>query len=660
MSNILQGLNQNQIDVVTTIEGPVLCIAGAGAGKTTTLVRRVAWMIKKGIDPSKIRVMTFTKKAANMMIDRCRSYDEAAKMIRGGTFHSFGLQLVYKYHSVLGLSNNLTVIDQEDAENAVEICVKKLNFRNTFVSFPPKGAVHKIISYSTNNKVSLKKTIKKLHPEYINELDNIAKIADTYISYKIDQNVIDYDDCLSMSRLLLDIPEILKAEQDLCEYLLVDEYQDTNLTQAEIVKLLGGEKGNVMVVGDPAQSIYSFRGALHQNIFDFEKFWSNCKVIYLDINYRSTQGILDVANNIDESMSVRYPRKMIPTLEHLEGSKPTLITYPTERDESQDIVTKILEYRNLDIPFEEQAILVRSMTMGRHIEIELIARKIPYVVVGGIRLEQTSHVKDILSILKVYENIKDEISWYRILKLFPGVGNKTVDSIFYKIENVYEMNDIIDILKEHDHGKVNTTPLRESLDVCGLNLGVGDKIARIVDYMIPVMKQNIKYREDFDGRIKDLESLVTLASGFTSVSNFISTIVVDGPILSERVDEAKKTEPPMTISTIHGAKGLEWDVVYIPKLIDGHMPSWFSKDLEAREEELRIFYVGVTRAKKYLHLSITASTDGSRMTAPSPFIDETKIRKKMDSSYYRKVQTPIPKMKAEDLKQKLRAFVNKE
>ena len=657
--DILHGLNKHQIDVVTTIEGPVLCIAGAGAGKTTTLVRRAAYMIKEGIDPSKIRVMTFTKKAANMMIDRCRSYDEKAKLIKGGTFHSYGLQLVYKYHNILGLSNNLTVIDQEDAENAVEICIKKLNLRNTTASFPTKSAVHKIISYSMNNKVSLKASIRKIQPEFQTNLDDIARVADIYISYKIDQNVIDYDDCLSMARLLLDVPEVLKSEQELCEYLMVDEYQDTNLTQAEIVRLLGGEKGNVMAVGDPAQSIYSFRGALHQNIFDFEHFWSNCKVIYLDVNYRSTQGILDIANAIDETMATRYPRKMIPTHDHREGEKPTLITYAQDKEESTHISEKILQYRNSDIPFEEQAILVRSMSMGRHIEVELIAKKIPYVVVGGIRLEQTAHVKDILSILKINENFKDEISWYRILKLFPGVGSKTIDAIFHRISEVSDINDVIEILKNSDHGKINTRPLRESLAVCKSDEGVGGKLDKIITHMIPVMKQNTKYREDFDARVKDLESLVTLGTGFSNVSNFISTIVVDGPIMSERIDEAKKTEPPMTISTVHGAKGLEWEVVFFPKLIDGHLPSWFSRDADAREEELRIFYVGATRAKKHLHLSVTSTNDGTRMTAPSPFIDEAKLRRKLDCSYYRKQQTPIPRINAEELKTRMRSFVTK-
>lgn len=592
-------LNPAQLKAVQSTEGPHLIIAGAGSGKTRVLVYRVACLVEKGVRPDEILLLTFTRKAACEMLNRASLLlDERCQRVSGGTFHSFANAVLRKYAKVLGLSNNFTILDESDAQDTVNLIRTQLGFHKSEKRFPRKKAILEVISKSINKSEDLETVLYDEYPHFIEWLDEIKKIEREYAKYKRVKSLLDYDDLLVFLKELLvkntDIRALLSRKY---KYIMVDEYQDTNKLQAYIACLLTSEHKNIMVVGDDAQSIYSFRGANFKNIIDFPKIFKDTKIITLDENYRSTQPILNLTNRIiaqakegfEKSLYTRRPGE----------SRPVFVDCRDENSQSKYIADRILGLREEGVELGEIAVLFRSGWHSNDLEVELSSRNIPFVKYGGQKFVEAAHIKDIMAHLRVVYNIFDEVSWYRALLLIPGIGQKTAERI---------INDIV----FHKHGlKLNekigqrSDSLKKLFAILGeidiSRQAPADLIGLFLKYYQPLLKE--KY-DDFNKRLNDLDSLMHIASRYKALEQFLSDMALEPPERSIIATGPKdKDDSALTLSTIHSAKGLEWHTVFLIYVAEGHLPSYLSLENEEDiEEERRLFYVAATRAKDNLVL----------------------------------------------------------
>ena len=648
MVDILEGLNEAQIAAVTTVDGPVLCVAGAGTGKTKTLVHRCAWLAKQGVDPRAILLVTFTRRAAESMLRRARGILPECQAIAGGTFHAFGLNLLRRYHASLGLVQDFVVLDQGDAEDALERCIRKRGLRESGRTRFPKGrTVHRVLSHAANNAVPLKEATGRVAPDWLVAIKEFEELRKDYAAFKLNRGAVDYDDLLLLTELLLEDSSVLAAVRERTRYLMVDEYQDTNLVQARIVRMIGGESANVMVVGDPAQSIYAFRGARYLNIFDFEHFWPGCRRIQLEVNYRSLQPVLDVANAVDHSLAQRFDRRLVASRRG-PASKPRWQLFRTQFEEADEICSRVLEHSDDGISLAQQAILVRSMFAARQIELALLARKIPYRVFGGMRIDQAAHVKDLLALLRVTVNPADELSWIRLLKLVPGIGMVTAERVAAKLISAGTLDQVHAVLADITSTRTDVRSLRRALAAAvRADQDVAAGVAAAVDGLKPLFEQLADYQDNLRERLRDFDAVVVMAHGARSMAEFLQALAVDGPWMH---GEAGPLDPideqPLTLSTIDGAKGLEWQVVYIPMLTSGHLPSSYTLgDEQAYEEERRVFYVAVTRARDGLYLSRPAQHergDAAVLTQELPFLKEAGLHSLLDGGEARRAAGGTP------------------
>ncbi|MDO8525272.1 MAG: ATP-dependent helicase [Candidatus Omnitrophota bacterium] len=609
MLDLKDKLNPSQLSAVSALDGPVLVIAGAGSGKTRAIEYRVLNLVSKGVRPESILLLTFTRKAAHEMVSRASGHDPRCKHIDGGTFHSFAFKTLKRYSKALGLSNRFTILDESDSSEAVGRCAQKLGCFGDEKKFPKKDTIKNILSMSLNKAQSIVEVLEMEYPHFLKFASEIGKIRKVYASYKIEKGYLDYDDLLVYLKLLLEMEDMRKTISSRYKYVMVDEYQDTNTLQGDIAYLLASGHKNIMVVGDDAQSIYGFRGASHKNIMEFPKKFDECKIIKLEKNYRSAQSILDVANSVLENMDNKYSKCLLSTRKD-DLDRPKLNFFMNQYDEAEWIVDRIRSLQSEGVGLEEQAVLFRSAYVSISLQAELSKNGIPYQVFGGLKFYETAHVKDILSLLKIVMNIKDEIAWHRVLTMIDGVGPKTADNIIGEILAGGSLED----LPEKAPGE-NKVPKKSVSGVARLKkflsaargrdeIDPGAIYGLAFDYYAPLFK--LKF-DDWNIRVNDLEALRQITSGYEGLEELLADFAIEPPDRSVlRVEpEMSGGERPITLSTIHSAKGLEWDTVFLIGLVEGVLPSSFSLDNEEEiEEESRLFYVGITRAKNRLFLSV--------------------------------------------------------
>ncbi|MCL4385227.1 MAG: ATP-dependent helicase [Actinobacteria bacterium] len=628
-------LNTAQLEAVKIKEGPVLVIAGAGTGKTKTLVYRAARLVEEGVRPENILLLTFTRKAALNMLKRAsKILDERCGKISGGTFHSFANLILRKYAKFAGFNGNFTIIDENDAENAIGIIRARLGYNKTEKRFPLKHTVAELISKSVNKNIPVEFILNTEYPHFMDSLEGIKIIQMEYTKYKKEKMLMDYDDLLLYLKLLLkENEEIRKKISNFYKYIMIDEYQDTNKIQADLAYLIASEHNNIMVVGDDSQSIYSFRGANFKNIMDFPKQYPNCKIITLEQNYRSTQPILDFTNALIENAREKYSKKLFTKMEG--DLKPVYIETDDTFMQSKFVVQRVLELREEGIPLNKIAVLFRNAWHSNDLEIELASANIKYAKYGGIKFTEAAHIKDIISYLKISYNPLDSISWFRILQLIEGIGEKTAEFI---TEEIVENNKGINFLKDlvfsgADINGVNINEYKKRYDdnrtlsqsdslkinyhkkyykdlyklfimlekLSDRNLTPFELINIAYDYYKPIFEN--KY-DDFNKRFKDIESLLLISQRYKKLSSFLSDMTIE-PIEESQThaEPEDKDDEILVLSTIHSAKGLEWHTVFVIYLVDGFLPSTMSlSSVEEIEEERRLLYVAATRAKQNLYL----------------------------------------------------------
>lgn len=618
-------LNLRQLQAVTCTSGPLLVIAGAGSGKTRTLVYRLSYLLEQGVDASRILLLTFTRRSAREMLERAMRLrpDSTAHEVMGGTFHSFCAWILRRLAPLAGLAPNFTIIDTIDSTDIVDLICQELKLRTKDKAFPRKGRIQEIISKARNAQSEISAVLEREYPElladYTGDLDLIAS---TYEAYKRGNQLMDYDDLLELTRdLMLKNERFASRARQFFDYVMVDEYQDTNLLQKELADALSSEHRNLMVVGDDAQSIYGFRGAHFENILRFPHTWKDCHIVRLEQNYRSTPQILAVANAAIAQNKLGFPKRLFSERE--DGAKPRVARLYGQEDEASWVCDRILELHT-QMPFSDMAVLFRSGFHSNFLQAELLKRRIPFVVYGGIRFTERRHVKDMVAYLRIILNPMDALAWHRLLQLLPGIGQVTARSI---IEHVRRHGGEL-VPSEFGRKKFAglLSELKDVLDKAHKALSPAMQLEAIREHYIPLLKAA---ESDYLTRLPDLEVLITLAAKYDKLEKFLTDFALDPP--SQKFQDKntptieEPEEKPLVLSTVHSAKGLEWKAVFVIHLLDGLFPSSRSlKQLTDLEEERRLFYVACSRAEDELNLSLPAvySSYSEVFSQPSRFLAE--------------------------------------
>ncbi len=620
-----QALNPQQLAAVTAADGPALVIAGAGSGKTRTLVYRVAYLIDRGIDPASILLLTFTRKAAQEMLKRSGLLIGArSERVCGGTFHSVANLLLRRYGRPIGLEPGFTILDRGDAEDLINLLRAQLGLSEKEKRFPRKGTLADIFSKCENTLQSLEDVVLNEFMHFSEHLEDMAKLKRAYDSVKRQRQLLDYDDLLVKLRQLLSEDEtVCRTVSQHYRYIQVDEYQDTNRLQADLIRKLAATHDNVMVVGDDSQSIYAFRGATFRNIMEFPTLFPGATVYKLEENYRSTQPILNLANEIIQGAAEKYSKHLFTR--KLDGPLPVLVQASGEHAQSRFIAQKILELREEGVPLDEIAVLFRSSFHSFDLEIELSRRDLPFVKRGGFKLIETAHVKDLLAHLRVLDNPLDAVSWNRVLLLVEGVGPRKAQDL---IASFLKADRPLDVLRQvggrSSRGLQDLARMLEETAPAS-TMRPAEQVNEAYDYYLPILKE---LYDDYPKRIRDLEHLYTIAEGYSKLDEFLSDLALEPPDESVvGVEASGRDDERLVLSTIHSAKGLEWQCVFVIWVVDGRFPSAYSFMTEEElEEERRLFYVAVTRAKRHLYLTypinVYDKSTGVVLSKPSRFLDE--------------------------------------
>ncbi|PIQ88828.1 MAG: hypothetical protein COV72_06015 [Candidatus Omnitrophica bacterium CG11_big_fil_rev_8_21_14_0_20_42_13] len=629
-------LNNAQKEAVTTLDGPVLVVAGAGTGKTRVIEYRVLNLVLNNVEPEKILLLTFTRKAARSMLERASTHNIKCKKVDGGTFHSFAYKVIQRYHKKLGFSKVFSFIDESDAEEALSLLASKLGFRDKKERFPKKDTLRAIISMSFNRSEKIFEVIEREYAQFLNIYRDIEELKDAYIKYKIERGLIDYDDMLLYLKIALEEETIRRDLSSKYRYIMVDEFQDTNKIQGEIVYLLSKEHENVLVVGDDTQSIYSFRGAYYKNMFNFPKQFRHTKIITLEENYRSTQPILDLANGIIEEEHQKYTKVLYAVRKGLD--KPKLLFFRDAYDEASWVARRIKQLYDEGMSLNRIGVLYRSNHLSLPLQVELAKLNIPFIVYGGIRFIETAHVKDTLAFLRIAYNFRDDLSWHRVLSFFEGIGPVTAEKVLAQLLKSGNLNPDLEYFKK----KKFYSDLKSLLDLIGVissDKTVSNMVDEAVDFYYPFMKKKF---DDYQRRADDLKVLSQIAEEYRDLSEFLADFVALEPpqrSMSEMGAKQANDELPVVLSTIHSAKGLEWENVFIIGLCDGSLPvSYALDDEEAIEEECRLLYVAVTRAKTNLYLSMHNESHNhgiSTFNKLSRFLTPTSVFSKLDTDLSR-------------------------
>jgi ATP-dependent DNA helicase UvrD/PcrA len=618
-------LNEAQYQAATAMEGPLLIIAGAGTGKTRTLVYRVAHLIDQGVDPRSILLLTFTRRAAEEMVRRASLLiDGRCNHVAGGTFHSFANLVLRSYGRHIALSPSFTIMDRTDSEDVIQLIRSDMGLNTKEKRFPRKQTVAEIFSMTHNKQTPLNDLLELEYPHLVDANAELGELYHRYVDYKSTKSLLDYDDLLVKLRdLLANHAEVRERLSDIYRYIMVDEYQDTNHLQDQIVRLLAATHDNVAVVGDDAQSIYSFRGANFRNIMDFPKQFPAARLIKLEENYRSTQPILNLTNEIIARATEGYEKRLF-TRKSV-GTRPKLVQAGSEQMQSQFVCQKILELREQGVSLWDIAVLFRSSFHSFDLEIELARNKIPFVKRGGFQFMEAAHVKDLLAHMRILANPQDAISWNRVLLLLEGIGPGACQKI---TKWLLDGSDTVARLRSYP-AKGNVAhalrTLAQVIEEAKQAELPSEQSQYLMQYYAPILKQN--HPDDHPKRLRDLEHFQGMTERYRSLERLLSDMALEPPNDSiAGVLAVDPDEGPLILSTIHSAKGLEFHSVFIIWALEGRFPSFYNTNSnEELEEERRLLYVAATRAKQNLFISYpTRVFDKSLrmvLSRPSQFID---------------------------------------
>jgi DNA helicase II / ATP-dependent DNA helicase PcrA len=586
-------LNPRQREAATFDARPLLIIAGAGTGKTNTLAHRVAHLLLEGVAPERILLLTFSRRAALEMTRRAqRIVGEVLREVRlpwSGTFHSVANRLIRRHCRRLGLDESFSVLDRGDAADLIDLVRHERGLSRTEKRFPRKEACLAIYSHRVNTQRPLAETLHALYPWCVEWEEALTGLFRAYVERKLANQALDYDDLLLYWHAMMAEPALAADIGGAFDHILVDEYQDTNVLQAGILKALRPSGEGLTVVGDDAQAIYSFRAATVENILGFPAQFATSSVITLEENYRSTQAVLDAANALIAEGTRQY-RKELRAGRGL-GARPRYVTVADDEAQARYVVEQVLEARERGVLLRRQAVLFRAAHHSDGLELELVRRNIPYVKYGGLKFLEAAHVKDMLAVLRWADNPKNRVAAFRALQLEPGVGPASAERIFTRFE-----------AQGHAWGALQTGAAQ--LD--GLLRFLADapwqgQLERVRRWYEPHLER--KY-EAAEVRAGDLVQLERIAGTFASRERFLSELALDPPAATGDLSGAPHLdEDYLVLSTVHSAKGQEWDAVFLLNVADGHFPSEFATGrADLIEEERRLLYVALTRAKSDLHL----------------------------------------------------------
>ena len=629
-------LNEQQFAAVTAPPGPLLVIAGAGSGKTRTLTYRVAYLLENGIDPRNILLLTFTNKAARQMLDRVANLLPVdASGLWGGTFHSVGNRMLRRHGSALGYSSGFTIMDREDQKDLINAVVANAGIDPKEIRFPKGDVLAEIFSFVVNTETSLEELLAGKFPYFLPLLDKIKDVHTRYEKKKKATNSLDFDDLLEKTLSMLQQQEGIAAfYRRQFQFVLVDEYQDTNKIQADLVDTLALDHKNVMVVGDDAQSIYSWRGANFQNILEFPKRYPDAQVFKIEMNYRSVPEILEVANAAIVA-NVQQFRKHLSATRQSNGVKPAVVGLNDGSEQAQFVAQRILELRDEDVDLNDIAVLYRAHYHAIELQLELSRRGIPYQITSGIRFFEQAHIKDVAAFIRFVANPRDEVAFKRMVKLLPGIGNRSAENLWNAWDrSLNERGEITSwserLLQMNVTAKSRKAweQLAHTLDEIapgGQPIPPSEMITSIVEAIYDdYAKVNFT---NYELRREDLNQLAAFARQFKDVHEFLAQLALISNVDAEAVPNQTANKEAVNLSTVHQAKGLEFNTVFIIWLTDGMFPSSRSLDTrDALEEERRLFYVAITRARDELYLAYPhmrlSGGYGDVFQRPSRFLKE--------------------------------------
>ena len=630
-------LNAQQHAAVTAPPGPALVIAGAGSGKTRTLIFRVAWLLEQGIPADRILLLTFTNKAAREMMRRVAELlGRELPELWGGTFHSIGNRVLRLHADRIQLGRDFSILDRDDAKELIQACVADAGIDTKATRFPKPDLIGDIFSSAMNTGDSIEEIVAKKYGHFSHLAPQIKDLQRRYTERKSTSNAVDFDDLLSLwLRILRQEPDILELYQRRFQFILVDEYQDTNRLQGELIDLLAERNRNIMVVGDDAQSIYAWRGASFENILKFPERYHGATVHKIETNYRSTPQILAVANAAIIANERQFHKELQPS--RSPGAKPVLVTCNDSAEQAAFVAQRVLELRDEGMPMSDMAVLYRSHFHALEMQLELTRRNIPFSITSGIRFFEQAHIKDVAAHLKLVVNPRDEVAFKRLAKLLPGIGNKGADKLWslfsaQHTESTQQGAALKACLPKVPKKVVPAwTQFAETfLQISEVRADAARMIQMVVDAGYEDhLKENYT---NWSTRKEDIEQLAIFARQFNSVEDFLAQLAL---LTNIEADEGKSAagrggdDEQLKLSTIHQAKGLEFKVVFVIMLCDGLFPSARSLDEEeGEEEERRLFYVAITRAKDQLYFShpllraIGGYGGGDAMQSPSRFLNE--------------------------------------
>ncbi len=619
-------LNEQQLAAVTADEGPMLVIAGAGSGKTRTLTYRVAWLVEHGVSPERILLLTFTNKASREMLRRVENLlPTDISAIWGGTFHHVGNRMLRRHAKLLGYGNDFSILDREDAKDMLDACITEAGIDTKTERFPKGNVLAEIYSLAVNTERSIERVLGEQYDYFSHLAEPIKTLRDVYAERKLKANAMDYDDLLvNALRLFQEHREIGERYREQFLHVLVDEYQDTNKIQADLIDAVAMLHRNLMVVGDDAQSIYSWRGANYKNILSFPERYPRARTFKIEVNYRSVPPILQLANDAIKANVHQFAKNLQPV--RTGGAKPWLVPCPDANQQSQFVAQRILELRDEGVTLNEIAVLYRAHFHAMELQMELTRRNIPYVITSGLRFFEQAHVKDVACFLKLAINPHDEMAFKRIARLLPGIGGATADKLWRAFHDKALPAAHPVVPKKAAAEWKQVAGVFDALRKCRADNVPDEMIEHVVDGFyndyLKAKYPNARAREE------DLHQMAFFAAQFKSVEDFLSQLALltnleadDANLISENEQEFVR------LSTVHQAKGQEWKAVFVIGLCDGMFPLSRSLDnLEGEEEERRLFYVAITRAKDELYLAYPLfrmiGGDSGGFQRPSRFLAE--------------------------------------
>ncbi len=634
-------LNDQQLAAVTSPPGPALVIAGAGSGKTRALTYRVAYLLDQGIEPRNIVLLTFTNKAAKEMLERVRSLvPRDISEMWGGTFHSVGNRILRRHADEIGFTKSFSILDRDDQKSLMNGVVAECEIDTSVRRFPKADVLITIFSLVQNTETNLEDLLEARYPYFEEWGEEIARVERAYHQKKRQINSMDFDDLLVLTlKLLQGNEELRRLYQKRFRYVLVDEYQDTNHVQSELVDLLIGEHQSLMVVGDDAQSIYSWRGADMENILGFPERYPDAKVYRIEKNYRSVPEILALSNAAIKANRHRF-EKELQAARGAGATMPALVPLEDPDTQAQFVAQRILELREEGVELEEMAVLYRAHHLSVNLQLELDNRGIPFQITSGLRFFEQAHIKDIAAFLRFVTNRRDEVSFKRMVQLLPGIGGKGADklwrawnaTVYATSENPPErFSEVLAEMPAPKKSAVHWGQLGHTLDELVVDGGYARPSDMIFSVLEGVYDEYMRESfENYENRRSDIEQLMTYGERYDDILDCLAQLSLMSAVDGDPSGSKAERDPEhVTLSSVHQAKGLEWKIVFVISLTDGMFPNGrvLDADDEAMlEEERRLFYVAITRAKDELYLTYPQinprSYSGDVIQRPSRFLDD--------------------------------------